>query len=85
MEFNKLKESVARIELAVCGDHEMGNPGIVVKVQDHEKRIDTIERLKESGASVWKVAVIVASFLVGLIGVVGVTIKFFMWVHALPL
>ena len=58
-ELQKLKESVERIELAICGDEKNGIEGIVKKVNKHDKQLTQIQRVS------WGIAG--AAFLVSLI------------------
>lgn len=44
-EMKELKESVKRIETALCGDESAGITGIVKKVFRHEKQITALQRI----------------------------------------
>ncbi len=63
-EFNRLMlEKMNRIETAVCGDEKAGITGVVPKVKQHEKRLNTIERVMWSiGGAVTLLTVIWAIF-----------------------
>lgn len=74
-EFEQLQRAVTRIELAVCGDLAMGNPGIASKLGDHETRLRGLEEIKTGGMNVWKAAGIVGGLFLALITVAGVVVE----------
>jgi hypothetical protein len=54
------------IYLAVCGNRELGVPGLVDKVDHHEQRIIDLEAVKSGGLTIWKGVVWVCVALGGL-------------------
>ena len=60
-DMNEIKGAVKRIEVALAGDEELGNHGLVKRLKDVEKKADAHE--KKIQKAQWTVAAVGATFV----------------------